>query len=326
MRVAILVLEHSSPAGALVVWDMFSMAGAARLPEGENISGMGCQADIVSIDGKPITYSNFMEIKPHASIDDTGTVDMIVVPSGGYRVNRLSKYPENLKGWISANHMKGVPVAGICTGVFLLAESGILDGKMATTHWAFSDVFRKQFPKVLFSPEKMITKDQGVFCSGGGSAGVDLTLFLIETYMGEQQARRLSKMLLLERGRSDQSPYMESRFNKNHQDGYILKAQQYIENKIADNLAMDHVADHVGMSLRNFKRRFKAATGEAPLAYLQKLRMEKAKIILEHDDISINVLAEKVGYEDLGFFRKLFARHTGVSPRDYRKRFRNCES
>ena len=325
MRVAILALEHSAPAGVLVVWEMFSMAGAVFNNTDESSDAASCETRIISETGFPIPYSDFMEIKPHASVDNAGDVDLIIVPSGGYRISRLSHYPEKLKHWLASNHHKGVPVAGICTGVFLLAESGILDGKSATTHWAFADVFKKRHPGVRFSPERIITRDQNVFCSGGGSAGVDLTLHLIETYFGQERARLLSRMFLLERGRNGQNIYMDSRFVTNHKDSDILKAQQFIESRLSGDIHMDDVAAHVGMSLRNFKRRFKTATGESPLAYLQKLRMEKAKHILECDDISIDILAERVGYEDLGFFRKLFARHTGVSPRDYRRRFRNIE-
>jgi transcriptional regulator GlxA family with amidase domain len=319
MRIAILALEQSTPSGVLVVWDMFNMAGRQGGP-----SGKSSETAIVTLDGKPLVYSEFMEIRPHAAIDGISDADLIVVPSGGYRLSRISGFPEKMKHWISSHHARGSVVAGICTGVFLLAESGILEGKRATTHWAFADVFRKQHPGVDFTPEKLITRDGNIYCSGGGSAGVDLTLHLVETYFGAERARFLSRMFLLERGREGQNPYMDSRFTKSHNDRDILKAQGFMEKRISESILLDDVADHTGMSLRNFKRRFKAATGETPLVYLQKLRMEKAKLILENDDVSIDSLAEKVGYDDIGFFRKLFSRHTGVSPRDYRRRFRNA--
>lgn len=323
MRIAILALDQSAPAGVLVVWDMFSVAASILDKKRNNAGPKICETLIVTVDGNPLSYSDFLEIKPHASIDGVHDLDLIIVPSGGYRESLLRGYPERLKTWLATQHQKGVPVAGICTGVFLLAESGILQGRRATTHWAFADVFRLLHPTVVFTPEKIITQDQDVYCSGGGSAGLDLTLMLIERYFGHERARLLSRMFLLERGRDDQNPYMDSRFEKNHKDPDILKAQTFIETRISQDLFVEDVASHVGMSLRNFKRRFKAATGESPLAYLQKLRMEKAKLILEHDDVSIDALAQQVGYEDLGFFRKLFARHTGVNPRDYRRRFRN---
>ncbi len=326
MRVAILAMEHSAPAGVLVVWDMFSMAAALRDCTGNPPLKTPLETWIVSHDGRPLAYSDFFEIRPHGSLEDVGDVDLIIVPTGGYRVGRLKNYPEKTKRWIAENHARGVIIAGICTGVFLLAESGILTGKAATTHWAFADEFRKNHPDVIFTPEKIITCDGGVFCSGGGSAGVDLTLFLVGRFLGRDRARILSRMFLLEQGRQVQNPYADSVFIKNHKDLDILKAQQFIENRLSENISMDHVAEYVGMSLRNFKRRFKAATGEPPLVYLQKIRMEKAKLILENDDMRIERLAEQVGYDDIGFFRKLFLRHTGVSPRDYRRRFRHPEN
>ena len=323
MNIAILALDHSAPTGVLVVWDMFSVAASMVNKRRKNAGPKACEIRIVTVDGNTLRYSDFLEIKPHGSIDEVREPDLIIVPSGGYRESRLRRYPERLKTWLATQHHRGVPVAGICTGVFLLAESGILEGRKATTHWAFADVFRRHYPSVDFTPEKIITQDRDIYCSGGGSAGVDLTLLLIERHFGPEPARLLSRMFLLERGRNEQNPYMDSRFEKNHKDPDILKAQAFIETRMTEDIFMDHVASHVGMSLRNFKRRFKAATGESPLAYLQKLRMEKAKLILEHDDVSIDMLARQVGYEDLGFFRKLFARHTGVNPRDYRRRFRN---
>jgi transcriptional regulator GlxA family with amidase domain len=319
VRVMILALEHSFPAGILVMHDLFRMADLSR----EKGSRPLFDLTLVSETGRSIASSDWCCLRPQASVDTAGPADLLVVPSGGYRRPGLDGYSRALTDFVSGRYRQGTDVAGICTGVFLLAAAGILSGKRATTHWAYEDLFRQRFPDVNLHPESIITQDDRVFCSGGGSAGVDLGLYLIEKYHGPEPARRCAAMMLLDRGREAQTPYRETPTPKRHADAAVLKAQAFIEQHMAGDVLMDQVAAHVNMSLRNFKRRFKLATGESPLAYLQRLRMETARRVLERDDTRIEDLALSVGYEDLGFFRKLFIRHTGLSPSDYRQRFRS---
>lgn len=319
VHAVILALEHSFPSGILLVHDLLRMAEFARAKEDPPLFDV----KIVSEHGKTLTYSGFCDIRPQRPVAEVGRVDLVIVPSGGYRVNALGGYSEGLTQWVGNQYRKGADMAGICTGVFLLAESGILSGKKATTHWAYEDLFRTNYPDVDLRTDELITEDDRVFCSGGGSAGVDLSLYMIEKYYGPEPARRCAAMMLLDRGRHAQTPYRDTPLRKKHSDEEILKAQAFIEHHISGGFVMDDVASHVGMSLRNFKRRFKIATGESPLVYLQRLRMEQAKHVLERDDTRIEDLAVRVGYDDLGFFRKLFMRYTGVSPSDYRQRFRS---
>ena len=324
IHVTILALEQSIPSGILVIHDLLKMASIGNGKPGEKNRTPLFDVTIASADGKTLRYSEFLEIKPHMAVTEIRKTDLVIVPSGGYRINGLQGFPRVLTEWLRAQWVQGTDIAGICTGVFLLGEAGILAGKQTTTHWAYADLFRTRYPDTMLMPDRIITQDSGIFCSGGGSAGVDLTLFLIEKFAGPEPARRCMRMFLLERGRDDQSPYVDRQFKKNHPDAEILKAQVFIERKIAENIVMDDVAAHVGMSLRNFKRRFKSATGDPPLVYLQKLRMESARHVLERDDTRIDVVAAMVGYEDMGFFRKLFSRYTGLSPSDYRQKFRNA--
>lgn len=318
-HVTILALEKSVSSGVLIAYDLFRMAELTRPKQTEPLF----QVRLVTENGQKISPNGVVTITPHSSIADAGRPDLILVPSGGFSLKGLSGYSRNLTAWLRSMYDQGVDIAGMCTGAFLLAESGILSGKTATTHWAYADLFRERFPDVILTSEAIITRDGHVYCSGGGSAGLDLMLYLIEKYHGPDCARRCAAMMVLDRGRDAQTPYKEAPFEKSHADELILKAQIYMENRLSDNLLLSDVASHAGMSLRNFKRRFKNATGESPLIYLQRLRMEKAKHILESRNPRIEDLATTVGYEDIGFFRKLFTRYTGVSPSDYRKRFRN---
>ena len=151
---------------------------------------------------------------------------------------------------------------------------------------------------------------------------MDMCLYIIEQHYGQKVANRCAKIFLLERGRKSQSPYVISHIKKNHQDEQIIKAQNRIEKNFNKDLKVNDIAAYIGMSLRNFKRRFKIATGESPLVYIQKCRIEAAKKILENNSSGIEEIANKVGYDDVGFFRKLFTRHVGLSPCLYRQKFR----
>jgi transcriptional regulator GlxA family with amidase domain len=301
--------------------DIFRMAGVSW----NEAAGLEMkplfQVQLVSLDGKPVKYSGGIEITPECSVDDVDSPDMIIVPSSGYRVEDIKNYSKKLSGWLRVHGDRGVDMAGFCTGVFLLAEAGLLKNKMATTHWGYASLFRKKYPDVDFRPERLITHDGTIYCSGGGSAGIDLCLFIIENYYDAETANQCAKVLLLERGREVQTPYEVFRFRKKHQDPEILKAQAWIESCFTGTIVIEDVATHVGMSARNFKRRFKIATGDTPIVYIQKLRIEAAKKALEFETDRIDDIAAIVGYDDIGFFRKLFVRHTGISPTDYRQKY-----
>lgn len=320
-KVTLLVLEQSTLTGITAVMDIFQMAGVDwRKPKSDNVQPL-FQVELVSIDGKPVRFSNSVEITPEKSIHDVKSTDIIIIPSSGYRAEDIKNHSTQLSSWLKFHGDKGTTMAGICTGVFLLAEAGLLNNKIATTHWAFASWFKHKYPKVIFHPEKLITEDKQFYCSGGGSAGFDLCLFLIEKYYSTEIANQCAKLLLIERGRDIQTPYKVLQFQKKHQDIDILKAQNRIEGSFSDNISIDNLASHVGMSIRNFKRRFKLATGDTPILYAQKLRVEAAKKALEFEIDRIDDIAAMVGYDDVGFFRKLFVRHTGISPTDYRQKY-----
>ena len=324
-KISILILEQSLPSGIVSFVDVFKMAGAVwDKSRGVAVNPL-FDIEIVSIDGKPVHYSRSLEIKPDKAICDVKTTDLIMVPSSGYDINTLGPYPRKMTDWLARHHAKGTRIAAGCTGVFLLAEAGILDGKMATTHWGYVDLFKQRYPRVLMNPDQMITEDTHLFCAGGGSAGIDLCLYLIEGCCGRKVANRCAKLLLLERGRDVQPSFAGFHPSKQHQDPEIIKAQNWIETHSSHAVCIDDLASLVGMGLRNFKRRFKNATGDSPLVYVQKLRVESAKTMLEKKSTGIEDIARQVGYDDIGFFRKVFARYVGISPSLYRQKFnRHC--
>ncbi len=320
-KIAILALEQSMPMAIVSLVDILKMAGAMwDKSTGFKVKPL-FDVKIVSIDGKPIQYSNYLQICPDKAIADSHDFDLVMIPSAGYDVDTFFSYPPEMIEWLRDHNAKGKLIAGGCTGVFLPAEAGILDGRHATTHWSFADLFKKKYPEVLLHPKKIITEDKNIFCSGGGSAGMDLCMHLIAKHCGQKVANRCAKILLLERGRCNQSPFAVFHTQKAHKDSDIIRAQKWIESCFYDSFQVDDVAAYVGMGLRNFKRRFKNATGDSPLVYIQKMRIEAAKHILENDGMGIEQVASQVGYEDVGFFRKLFGRYVGISPSAYRQKF-----
>ena len=216
---------------------------------------------------------------------------------------------------------QNVMIASNCTGGFLLAETELLNHKTATTHWMFTEQFRKRYPLVDFKPESMITDENQFYCSGGSTTFFDLSLYLTEKFMGHEVAAQCSKILLLDPVRSSQTPYCSLNFQKHHQDSSILNAQQWLEKHYREDFMIDSVAKQFNMSIRNFKRRFKKVTGDTPLKYLQRVRIEAAKRDLRNIQKSVEEIGCGVGYEDAGFFRKVFKRYTNLTPSLYRQKF-----
>jgi transcriptional regulator GlxA family with amidase domain len=197
----------------------------------------------------------------------------------------------------------------------------MLDGKRATTHWALADKFRQLYPKVKWMPEFMVTEDRGFYCGGGVHAALDLSLYLVEKFCGHDIAMQTAKALLIETPRAWQKGFAIVPLKTEHNDDAISTAQEWLHDNFQRPFPLDAPAKRAGMSLRNFVRRFKQATGDSPLIYLQKLRIAAARRLLENNHRSMQEISDAVGYQDVAFFRALFQRHTGVSPSAYREKF-----
>jgi len=220
-------------------------------------------------------------------------------------------------------HRQGCYIASMCTGAFVTAQAGLLDGRCATTHWAFGEQFAQRFPKVKLQIERTVTDDGQILCSGGSTSGSDLLLHLIRKFASPQLAAECAKKLLVDVAARSQTPYACTTFKKNHTDAEILKIQIWLEQRIADNILMEDVADAFGLSMRNLIRRFKEATEQTPIQYLQNLRIEKAKLLLESSQQAFEQITLQVGYEDGSSFGRLLKERGGLAPSAYRKRFAN---
>ncbi|MBW2016670.1 MAG: helix-turn-helix domain-containing protein [Deltaproteobacteria bacterium] len=276
---------------------------------------------IASSDGKPIQCLNKVQIQPHCSIEAIHKTDLVIIASATYIDQILQKSPDVVP-WIRRQYKQGAHVASICTGVFLLAETGLLDGKTATLHWGFTEMFRRKYPQVNLKPDRMFIDHGRLYCSAGVTAGMDLSLYLVEKFYGRRTAIESAKTMILDLGRETQAPYHCFLFFKDHGDPLVSKAQEWIEKHYNQSIDYDLLAKEFRMSRRSLERRFKRAAGVTPLGYLQQLRVETAKRLLEEGSHTFNEITYLVGYEDIPFFRKVFVRLTGLRPKEYQQRFR----
>lgn len=286
-----------------------------------NSSEVLFESRIVSVDGKPIQCDSGIQINPHFSLENYDRAEFLLIPPFLPVHEPLTSDLETVLDWIIDQYQANIPIAAMCTGVFLLAETGLLDNKTATTNWQFAKLFRRRYPRVDLRPEHVLTADEGLVCTGAVTSIYNLGLYIIEHFGSRELANVCSKALLVDFNRHSQAPYMIHQGSLRHNDRQILKAQHYMEKHFHKPITMDAVAGLVGLSPRQFKRRFKQATGDGPLNYLQKVRIEAAKNKLETTLESIDEITRQVGYEDSSAFRRLFKRHTNLSPREYRDKF-----
>ena len=274
-----------------------------------------------SVDGRAVRCDGPIHIRPDAALADIRKTDLIFIPTTGVNTDNVVERYAAVVPWLRRWHKRGAAIASVCSGVGLIAATGMLDGKRATTHWALADRFREKYPKVNWMPELMVTEDHGFYCGGGVHAALDLSLYLVEKFCGHEVAMQCAKALLIETPRAWQAGFAIVPLKTDHSDDSISSAQESLHHNFHKNFPLDAPARRVGMSLRNFVRRFKQATGDSPLIYLQKLRVAAAKRMLEGNHRTMQEISDAVGYQDAAFFRSLFQRHTGVSPSAYRRRF-----
>jgi len=261
-----------------------------------------------------------MKVIPHMGTDDCRNPDIIFIPVVfGDLTTIISN--RSLVSWIRRRNQQGTIICAVCAGVFLAAQTGLLDGRMATTHWNLSRAFKKRYPEVILKKERMIVDEGDIITAGGVTAFIDLSLYMAGRFGSLELSSALSRMLLIDPARRLQTPYFEYRFNTSHQDESILKAQHWMKENMASPLTVSMLAGKAGLGERTFARRFKKATGDSPLEYLQYLRIGKARTLLENTDEPVEIITYETGYEDASSFRRLFKRATGLSPTAYRKKF-----
>lgn len=276
---------------------------------------------IVSRDGNPVRCTPSLRIAVDASIDQIDKVDLVVVPTIGAPIEQVLNQQKDVLPWLCQMHANGADLASNCTGAFLLAEAGLLNGRTATTHWGFSQQFRHRYPAVTLNERELITRDDNIFCAGGGTAWRDLSILLVERYCGPDLARELARAFVIDVRNDLQSIYAGLPAHSYHQDAQVHTVQAWIHEHFHEATSLTQLAEMVHISPRQLQRRFTGALGEPPLQYLQRVRIEAARKMLERGSANLAKLSEQVGYQDVSSFSRLFKRHTGLSPSHYRQRF-----
>jgi transcriptional regulator GlxA family with amidase domain len=206
-------------------------------------------------------------------------------------------------------------------GIEAVEQTDLLIIASATVHWGFTETFRRRYPRVPLESDRMFIDHGRLYCSAGVNAGMDLSLYLVEKFCGRETAIQSAKTMILDLGRETQAPYSSSLLSQDHGDPLVTKARKWIEQHYTKVIDYNRLAEKFRMSRRSLERRFKLATGTTPLGYLQQLRVETAKRLLEEGDRTFDEITYQVGYEDIPFFRKVFIRLTGLRPREYQQRF-----
>jgi transcriptional regulator GlxA family with amidase domain len=272
-----------------------------------------------SAGGRPVRSDGPYTIQPDEALEAVGATDLVFVPSAGLGLEALLARNRAAIEFVRERHARGARVAGVCSGVALLAEAGILDGRRATTHWGLVEAYARRWPAVAWDSDALVTESDGVYCGGGVHAALDLALYLVEKLCGRETALRCSRSLLIDMPRTCQAGFAVLPLGRRHADEPIRRAEDWIHRHCREEFRFGDLARQLGMSPRNFIRRFKQATGLPPVDYVQRLRVTAARRMLEEDERSVQEVCQAVGYEDAAFFRALFKRHTGLSPAAYRR-------
>ncbi|AXY73391.1 helix-turn-helix domain-containing protein [Paraflavitalea soli] len=269
-----------------------------------------------------VTLNNgLFTLRPDMLLKDIDHTDLIIIPSMMGDMVSSSYKNKDYAPWIAEQYKKGAEVASLCVGAFLMAFSGILKGKQCTTHWLYANEFRHFYPSVTLVEEKVMTAQQGVYSSGGNNAYWNLLLYLVEKFTDRQIAIHTAKYFVIDLDRHQQTPFVVFSGLKDHEDGVIKDAQEFIEAHFEEKLTVDHLADQFNVTRRTFERRFKKATFLTVAEYIQRVKIEAAKKQLEAGRRSITEVMLAVGYSDTQTFRDVFKKVTGMTPVDYREKY-----
>jgi transcriptional regulator GlxA family with amidase domain len=276
---------------------------------------------LAGISKKVEFYEGLFTVKPHTNISAIAKTNLIIIPSLNHNYQKAVKGNKELIDWIKHQYKHGAEVASICTGAFLLASTGLLDGKSCSTHWAAADNFRSMFPGVNLQTDQLITDENGIYTNGGAYSFLNLMIYLVEKYYDRQTAIFCSKVFQIEMDRNSQSAFTIFTGQKSHGDEIVKKAQAYIESKLDEKISIEHLSSKFAVGRRNFDRRFIKATGNTPVEYSQRVKIESAKKALETSRKTINEVMYEVGYSDVKAFREVFRKITGMSPIEYKTHY-----
>jgi transcriptional regulator GlxA family with amidase domain len=297
---------------------MFTAANHFLTSQGKkplfNVQLVGLKKQVKLMDG-------LITVHPDKTIDEVKKTDLIFIPAISGDLNTALEKNKKYIPWMIDQHKKGAELASLCIGAFLLASTGLLNGKKCSTHWLSANDFRNMFPEVDLIDGSIISEENGIYSSGGANSYWSLLLYILEKYTSRETAILASKFFQVDIDRDSQNKFMMFTGQRNHNDSEVKKTQDHIEKNSSEKITIDELADKVALGRRSFERRFKSATGNSVLEYIQRVKVEAAKRSLETSRKNINEVMFDVGYTDTKAFRDLFKKITGLTPIEYRNKY-----
>lgn len=326
LHVSLVALPDAVVSTLYGIYDVMNALAFARSASPTAPTTRSFQVEIVGEHARPLVLASGVPIDVQRAARTIDASDIVIVPSVLLASPRWEKdrYPE-LVAWLKKMHAGGAVLCSACSGIFLLAETGLFDRKDATVHFAYAAAFEAAYPHVAIHPERVLVisgRREELVSSGASTTWHDLVLYLIARFTGATTAQDVARMFALQWHHDGLTPYIVFDGKRDHDDGVIQSAQEWLGTHFSIANPVDEMIKRSKMAERTFKRRFVTATGLAPIAYVQRLRIEDAKRRLERTSAPVDEISWRVGYEDAAFFRRLFKRVTGLTPGAYRKRFR----
>lgn len=316
--VSLLIFEDAILSSLAVVIDIF--AGVNHYLE-QTGREPAFKLELTSEKTKHIQLQRPAQFICYKTIDEVKQADLIIAPAFEGAADTILEKNKALIRWIQDMYEGGTEVASLCIGSYFLAEAGLLAGKSCTSHWQSIEDMRNRYPDIKLLPDKVMTDQDGVYTSGGAFISLNLVIYLIEKFCGRDVSIAVSKMFSIDIDRVSQAHFAVFQGQRGHEDEGIHKAQSFIEANYDQQLTVEQIAEQANMSKRNFIRRFKSATKNTPLEYLQRVKIESAKKELEKSSINISTLMYNAGYNDMKTFRQVFKRITGLTPVEYRRKY-----
>ena len=317
-HISILVPKESVPAAIVDPRYMFTAINAFCEQAGEDPL---FDVELVGLTKQVSLVNSVFTVNTDKLLNDVKKTDLIIVPALSGDMRKAVQMNKEFAPWIVNQFNSGAEVASLCLGAFLLASTGLLDGKKCSTHWLFANEFREMFPQITLTDGSIITEEHGLYSSGGASSYWNLLLHLVEKYSNREMAIRAAKFFAIEIDRKSQSPFIMFNGQKRHEDEPIKKAQEFIEANVTEKISVEELAVRFAIGKRHFERRFKKATNNTPAEYIQRVKVEAAKKKLETGMKNVNEVMYEVGYSDTKTFRTVFKKVTGLLPMEYRNKY-----
>ena len=321
---AVIGTPEAGGAGTFAVLDMLSSVGRDwQMLHGQPAKPPRFLPKLLTLDGLPFRGPNGIMFEPHGAVADMPQPDIVIIPE--LVVSPTAPLPNTygpIAEWLVKVHAGGATIATICSGSLLLAQTGLLDGEEATPHWGYREGMIRHFPRVRLRPERVLVPagaGHRLITAGGATSWYDLLLYLISRFGGPEEARRVAKLFLVQTHRDGQLPFAGLCALRQHEDQVVAEAQMWIADNYSNQNPVAAMVARSGLTERSFLRRFRQATGLPPLEYVQTLRIEEAKQLLETGDTPLDDVATEVGYAEPASFRRLFRRMVGISPSTYRR-------